>query len=243
MSHDFIRAELKPHFDALARCRSTAELLTLPLYRELEPKLRLVLRSPATGSYARGEAAGERPLSRRRLESRARNRARGQLEPSGSILISGLQTCCFLRKPTSAWRARGTATWRGSSRRAGFHFAFAPCYLNLAKGAGREYEVRGENEVGLHGNAILSRYPLESARVIPLENGKDKMAGWEKRLGSQAALAVEVRISGSSADGVALHLDAQSRQSHRRDQIRDVLQALEGCRAVHPRRRLEHDDP
>jgi hypothetical protein len=108
------------------------------------------------------------------------------------------------------------------------NFAFAPCYLNLAKGSGREYDVRGENDVGLHGNAILSRYPLESARVIPLQNGKDKMAGREKRIGSQAALAVEVGFPGMPLTAVAVHLDAQSRQSHRRDQIRDVLRALDG---------------
>ncbi len=54
------------------------------------------------------------------------------------------------------------------------------------------------------------------------------MAGREKRLGSQAALAVEVLFPGQPLTAVAVHLDAQSRQSHRRDQIRDVLKALEG---------------
>lgn len=111
----------------------------------------------------------------------------------------------------------------------GLHYAFAPCYLNLAKGSGREFDVSGENEVGLHGNAILSRYPLERPRAIQLENGKDKMAGREKRLGNQTALAVEVGLPGSPLVAVAVHLDAQSKQSHRRDQIRDVLRALDGA--------------
>jgi hypothetical protein len=64
--------------------------------------------------------------------------------------------------------------------------------------------------------------------VIPLENGKDKMAGREKRLGNQSALAVDVLFPGRSLTAVAVHLDAQSRQKHRRDQIEDVLRALDG---------------
>jgi hypothetical protein len=59
VSYDFIRAELKPHFEALSRCGSTAELLTLPLYRDLEPQLRRVLLSPDVESYARVEAAAK----------------------------------------------------------------------------------------------------------------------------------------------------------------------------------------
>ncbi len=116
---------------------------------------------------------------------------------------------------------------RTLARELGLRYAFAPCYINLAKGAGHEYDAQGENELGLHGNAILSRYPLERARVISLENGKDKMAGREKRLGNQAALAADVRFPGLDLTAVAVHLDAQSTQSHRRDQMRDILKALE----------------
>ncbi len=229
MSHDVIRAELKPHFEALARCRSTAELLTLPLYRDLEPKVRRVLSSPATGSFARREAP-----AKERYRVIAWNLERG-IELEGQIdafrhhpSLRDADLLLLTETDVGMARSGNRDIARDLARELELHFAFAPCYLNLAKGSGREYDVRGENELGLHGNAILSRYPLESARVIPLENGKDKMAGREKRLGSQAALAVEVLFPGQPLTAVALHLDAQSRQSHRRDQIRDVLKALEG---------------
>ena len=74
------------------------------------------------------------------------------------------------------------------------HYAFTPCYLNLAKGSGVEYDVAGENDLGLHGNAILSRYPLRNIRAVALKNGKDKMKGREKRLGRQTAVVAEVEF-------------------------------------------------
>jgi hypothetical protein len=59
------------------------------------------------------------------------------------------------------------------------------------------------------------------------------MAGREKRLGNQTALAVEVALPGAPLTAVSVHLDAQSRQSHRRDQMRDVLESLgEGAAIV-----------
>src|SRR5262245_18744091 len=197
VSHDFIRAELRPHFEALSRCRSTAELLTLPLYRDLEPKLRHVLQNPVAGSYARREAR-----AKDRYRAVAWNLERG-IELEGQIEefrhhVYLREAYLLLLTETDVGLARSgnRDVARVLAEALGLHYAFAPCYLNLAKGSGREYDVRGENEIGLHGNAILSRYPLESVRVIPLENGRDKMAGRQKRLGSQSALAVDVRFPG-----------------------------------------------
>jgi endonuclease/exonuclease/phosphatase family metal-dependent hydrolase len=230
VSYDFIRAELKPHFETLSRCRSTAELLTHPVYRDLEPKVRRVLSTPDGGSYARDEAP-----AKERYRVVAWNLERG-IELEGQLeafrahpYLRTADLLLLTETDVGMARSGNRDVARTLAGHLGLHFAFAPCYINLAKGSGREYHVRGENDVGLHGNAILSRYPLESARVIALENGKDKMAGREKRLGSQAALAVKVLLPGLPLTAVAVHLDAQSRQSHRRDQIRDVLRALEGA--------------
>jgi hypothetical protein len=113
------------------------------------------------------------------------------------------------------------------------HYAFAPCYLNLAKGAGVENDVKDQNELGLHGNAILSRYPLRNVRAVQLKNGKDKMAGREKRLGCQTALVADIAFPNGTMTAVSVHLDAQSSQRHRHDQMRDVLFSLpEGTPAI-----------
>lgn len=224
---DIIERELKPHFEALARCQSTAELRAHPLYRSLEPAISRVLRTPELGDFTSAST-----------EARPAYRVLAWNLERGIELEGQLQACrehpylrdvdLFLLTETDVGMARSgnRAVAQTMARELGLHYAFAPCYLNLAKGSGVEYDVAGENHLGLHGNAILSRYPLANARSIPLDNGKDKMAGREKRLGSQAALAVDVEFPGLPVTAVAVHLDAQSRQRHRRDQMRAVLKGL-----------------
>jgi endonuclease/exonuclease/phosphatase family metal-dependent hydrolase len=123
-------------------------------------------------------------------------------------------------------RTRNRNVAREIARELGLHYAFIPCYLNLSKGAGLEYHSEGENELGLHGNAVLSRYPLRNIRPIRLKNGFDKMAGREKRLGSQAAVVAEVEFPNGRVAAVSSHLDANSSQRHRARQIRDILDGL-----------------
>jgi endonuclease/exonuclease/phosphatase family metal-dependent hydrolase len=115
---------------------------------------------------------------------------------------------------------------RTLARELGFQAVFMPCYLNLTKGSGVERAIEGENEMGLHGNAILSRYAIRNPRRIPLENGIDKMACGEKRIGCLAAVAADIEFPNFGATAVSVHLDAQSTQRHRRDQMRDVVAAL-----------------
>ena len=115
---------------------------------------------------------------------------------------------------------------RDFARELGLNYAFAPCYLNLSKGSGVESETAGENDLGLHGNALLSRYPLRNPRRVALGNGRDKMQGREKRLGQQTAIIAEVDLPGLALTACSVHLDAQSRQRHRRDQMQLVIDAL-----------------
>ncbi len=100
---------------------------------------------------------------------------------------------------------------------------FAPCYLALGMGSGIERDIEGRNTYGLHGNAILSRYPLKDIRVIPLINGVDKMAHNEKRIGRQVAVAATIEFPNLTVDAVSVHLDAQSTQRHRAWQLRQIL--------------------
>jgi endonuclease/exonuclease/phosphatase family metal-dependent hydrolase len=107
------------------------------------------------------------------------------------------------------------------------NFAFAPCYLALTKGAGVEKHVAGVNERCLHGNAVLSRFPMNRVHSLPLPNGKDKMKGAEKRIGSQRAVIADIEHPSGTFRVVSLHLDAHSSQRHRYRQMRRVLDHLE----------------
>jgi endonuclease/exonuclease/phosphatase family metal-dependent hydrolase len=225
--HALIKNELAPHFAELARCNSTTELQAQPLYRTLAPTIEKVLRTPETGNFAERAAP-----ARSRYRVLAWNLERGiQLEGQLEAFRTHpyLKSCdVLLLTETDVGMARSgnKAVAQVLARELKMHYAFSPCYLNLAKGSGVEYEVGGQNELGLHGNAVLSRYPIGGIRPIALKNGKDKMAGREKRLGAQTALAAEIAFPNYTLTVAAVHLDANSTQRHRHDQMRDVLDGL-----------------
>jgi len=114
------------------------------------------------------------------------------------------------------------------------NYAFAPCYVALTKGAGAEKDVEGENAESLHGNALLSRYPLLGVHSLSLPNGKDKMQGAEKRIGSQRAVVADIEHPFGMFRAVSLHLDAHSSQRHRFLQMRRVLDHLDTLRPKLP---------
>jgi endonuclease/exonuclease/phosphatase family metal-dependent hydrolase len=224
---DLIRGRLRPHFNTLAECHSTDELHAHPLYPELADTIHRVLESPEVEHFSHVEAPAK--PSYRFL---AWNLERG-IELDGQIHEfrnhDYLKTCdVLLLTETDVGMARtgNRDVARTLAEELGFHYAFAPCYLNLAKGSGAEYEVDGENDLGLHGNAILSRYPMRHIRTVSLENGKDKMSGREKRLGTQSAVTAEIVFPNMTLHTASVHLDAHSTQRHRKEQLEAVLDGL-----------------
>ena len=120
-------------------------------------------------------------------------------------------------------RTRNVNIARELARELKMNYFFATSYLNLCKGNLAEGHYEGENELGLHGNAILSRYPLHNLRTQPLKNAIDKMRGKEKRLGCQKALVCEIEFPFRKVTGVAAHLDAHSSQRQRAAQLKSIL--------------------
>ncbi len=223
-----IRDRLSPHFAELRKCTSTPELLANPAYQQLEPDIRTVLDTPEAGDYSRAVAP-----SKPSYRFLAWNLERG-IELDGQIEAFKthpyLKTCdVLLLTETDVGMARSgnRAVAQELASELGMHYAFVPCYLNLAKGSGVEYHAAGENELGLHGNAVLSRYPIARVHPIHLRNGIDKMRGREKRLGRQTALVADIDFPGYEVTVVSVHLDANSSQRHRHNQMRDVIEGLD----------------
>ncbi len=222
-----IRDRLRPHFAQLARCESTPELLRHPLYRRLQPLADRILAAPETGGFAAADApakASYRFLAwniERGIEYESQLR-----EFKGHAYLRSADVLLLTETDVGMARSGNRNIARELARELGLNYAFAPCYLNLSKGAGVEHEADGENDVGLHGNALLSRYPLRNTRRIALGNGRDKMRGREKRLGQQAAIIADVELPGLPLTACSVHLDAQSRQRHRRDQMELVITGL-----------------
>lgn len=219
--------QLVPHFPVLALCQSTADLIEHPVYKSIRDKVTRVLATCDIGDFTRAPAP---PRSQYRVL--AWNIERGiQFERQ----LEAFRTHHYLKRcdvllltetDLGMIRSGNRAVALELAREIGMHYAFAPCYVNLSKGSGIEHETDGKNTLGLHGNAILSRYPIRRVRTIPLKNGKDKMTGREKRLGSQVALVGEIKFPNYSLTAASVHLDAQSSQTHRHDQMRDVVSGL-----------------
>ena len=219
--------EVAPRLEALAQCRSTAEMDVHPAYRAIAPLVARSLAAPHIADFRREEAP-----ARARYRVLAWNIERGtQFEAQLQAFRSHpyLRTCDVLlitEADAGMARSGNRMVAEALARELGMAQVFAPCYIALGKGSGVERQVEGDNTLGLHGNAILSRYPIRDIRVVPLDNGVDKMAHREQRLGRQAAVAARIDFPNFSLHAVSVHLDAQSTQRHRREQMGSVLDAL-----------------
>lgn len=109
----------------------------------------------------------------------------------------------------------------------GFEHVFGNSYLCLGHGDVRDGAPSGENSVGMHGNAILSRYPITRAENISIAITRDKFESSERRLGHKKALWAEIDTPLGKLPVVSVHLDPYASPLQRRDQMRDVRRTLE----------------
>ncbi|MDX2149409.1 MAG: endonuclease/exonuclease/phosphatase family protein [Bryobacteraceae bacterium] len=230
---ELIRAEIRPALPALEGCRSTRQLLASPVYGRIHGALEKVLKTPQTGNFRRREAP-----ARERYRFLAWNIERGiHLERQIEALreheyLSQCDVLLITETDIGMARSKNREVAREMAEALGMDYCFVPSYISLVKGSGLENLAEGDNEYGLHGDAILSRYPLTNVRVIPLENGIDKFAAREKRLGSPTVIAADVELPGMPVTAVSIHLDAHSTQHHRFEQMRTVLDGLKTERPV-----------
>jgi endonuclease/exonuclease/phosphatase family metal-dependent hydrolase len=219
---------LRPLLPELARFQSTRELESSKLYRKLKPDIDRVLTH-----VWHEQLAVTKPKANNSIQTVAWNIERGirlrgiiqslqehpLLANADILLLSELD--CGMARTENRFVAREIASALG------MNYAFAPCYLALTKGAGLEKQTGGDNRESLHGNAILSRFSMQRVHSLGLPNGKDKMKGAEKRIGSQRAVIADIEHPAGMCRAVSLHLDAHSSQRHRYRQMRRLLDHLE----------------
>ncbi|HEX8162056.1 MAG TPA: endonuclease/exonuclease/phosphatase family protein [Pyrinomonadaceae bacterium] len=224
---------LAPHFGALARFDSTRALRSSPLYARLRPEIERVLAAVVRENFAEGGARAS-SANAGFVRATAWNIERGKRLAG---IVRALKTHPALRSSDvlllteldyGMARTENRFVAREIAEALGMNYAFAPCYVALNKGSGLEAQAEGENAQALHGNALFSRFPLRRAHSLALPNGKDKMGGKEKRLGSQRAVVADVAHPLGEFRAVSLHLDAHSTQAHRARQMRLVLEHVAG---------------
>jgi endonuclease/exonuclease/phosphatase family metal-dependent hydrolase len=231
---------LNPHFTVLARFHSTKALVASPLYASLRAEVERVLGSVECEDFTRRPEDGEGVGDIAAMRATAWNIERGsRLEEIVRVLVehevlSRSDVLLLTELDYGMARSGNRHVAREIARALGMAYAFAPCYINLSKGSGLESGAEGENELALHGNALLSRWPIARAWSVALPNGKDKMRGREKRLGNQRAVVCDVEHPSGVLRAVSLHLDAHSSQRHRRTQMKVVLDFIESLKPSLP---------
>ena len=220
---------LRDSFPLLSGFSSTRELEASPIYAELRAEIDRVLGGTVHESLREGSGSTH-PY----LRATAWNLERGlrlagiirvlqeHPELSQSDLIFATELDYGMTRTQNRFVARELAAALKMD------YAFAPCYMNLNKGAGLEANSPGENTQALHGNALFSRFPMREAHSLALPNGKDKMKGREKRLGCQRAVLALVDHPLGTLRAISVHLDAHCTQGHRQHQMKLILEHLEG---------------
>ena len=110
----------------------------------------------------------------------------------------------------------------------GMHMAFGPAHIELTKGTGDELQMDGENRESLQGNAVLSRYPIVEARVVPLPVCFEPFEFHEKRYGRRICLWVRLKIGTRSSWVGSVHLEVRNHPRCRATQMRHLLAHLPG---------------
>ncbi len=225
--YDQIAAELRPLLAEFARARSMAALRALPSYQRVAERVGQMLASLEEGDFRPPVAQAKAAYRVVTWNIERGTQLAGQVEALRSdAYLRETDVLLLIEADIGMARSSNANVTRSIARTLGFQYVFAPCYLSLVKGSGVEREVADENRVGLHGNAVLSHYPIEEARSIALPSAVDLMRGQEKRLGSQTALAARIRLPQMALTAVSVHLDAHSTQRHRHEQMGRILDAL-----------------
>lgn len=221
-----IHHDLHPHLPKLKEFSSSKSLERSALYQELRPKILEVLNSYELVTLA--PPAEAEPYYRAvawNIERGMRWEAILHFLKTHPVL-STADILLITEADLGMARSGNRNVAAELAKELGMNYCFAPSYLNLSKGCGVEQEVAGENQLGIHGNAILARYPIRKPRLVPLPNGHDKMKGREKRIGSQRALVATVDLAGSTLRVACSHLDVRSTQADRKRQLEKIVHVL-----------------
>jgi endonuclease/exonuclease/phosphatase family metal-dependent hydrolase len=113
----------------------------------------------------------------------------------------------------------------------GANYAFGSEFLELGLGDANERRIfaGAVNEVGLHGNGILSPMPLVAPALIRLETDGDWFDGrhGERRVGGRSAVAATMDTRDGEILVVNVHLESHSGPEMRAEQMRCLFAAID----------------
>ena len=107
------------------------------------------------------------------------------------------------------------------------HMVFGNGYLALAPGPLPEGQMESTNQVGMHGNAILSRHPMLQAECFSVPVTSDRHDCPDRRLGHKKGLWARVLTPAGPLAVASIHLDSNTSPERRGWQMQGVLRHLQ----------------
>lgn len=135
---------------------------------------------------------------------------------------------CLSEMDNGMVRSNNEHTTRELAIALGMNYAYGVEFLQLSIGTPWEREAfSGTNDRGYHGNAILSRFPLHSLRMIRLPGIEKWYGSFEHRLGGRQALFADIQCGDRTVTIVSTHLESGPREGDKRTQEGQlILQAI-----------------
>ncbi|MHC0053594.1 endonuclease/exonuclease/phosphatase family protein [Actibacterium sp. D379-3] len=157
-----------------------------------------------------------------------------RVEESASVLrAAGADVVLATEMDLGMARSGQRHTTRDLAAALGMGYAFGTEFVEL--GAGDPFETAEfkdcPNLHGLHGNAILSRWPLENLALIPLDDGGEwfvraPKADGQYRVGGRMAMAAQIATGAGPLTLIAAHYESESDAAGRAAQTARMLDGV-----------------
>lgn len=114
--------------------------------------------------------------------------------------------------------------------RLGLHAAWGAMFLESTRGRDDDAltAVAADNAESLFGLALLSRWPITAARLVPLPGPEQTLFERERMIGRFVALACDIAHPVRPFTAVTVHLEVHRTRAHRATQMRLLLESLAG---------------
>lgn len=221
--------ELGAYYPHLASIRTRAELTRDKLHQRLRGEIERVVHGFEWDLRAPSNATAS---PRDQVRAVAWNIERGKrFEPLlGAMhdheLLRGADLFLLNEVDIGMGRSENRNVPRDLARALGLRYVFANSHLVLSPGDSAERDHGRPNTLALHGNALLSRFPLRRFEAVTLPEYSDKFHALEKRLGQKRALLCDVLLPDGPLTIAVVHLDPFSSPRHRARQLGKVLRRI-----------------
>jgi endonuclease/exonuclease/phosphatase family metal-dependent hydrolase len=112
--------------------------------------------------------------------------------------------------------------------RLGLHGAWAAMFLECTRGRDDDEltAVAEDNQESLFGLGLLSRWPITSARLVPLPGPEALLYDRERMAGRFVALVCDIEHPARPFTAVTVHLEVHRTRAHRQAQVQRLLEEL-----------------